>query len=65
MTDKEIKKQIVSSYKKRTGFVNCVGSIEKLVEDLFPEIKAHLIQKDKKVQRCKTCLPFKFRKKPV
>ena len=45
MNNKEIKEKIVSSFKKRTGFKNLLGSIEKVVEELFPDIEKILKSK--------------------
>ena len=39
MNNEEIKKKIVSSFKERTGFKNLLGSVEKVVEELFPDIE--------------------------
>jgi hypothetical protein len=39
MTDEDIKKEIVSSFKLRTGFKNLVGSVEKVLDELFPDIQ--------------------------
>ena len=39
MNNEEIKEKIVSSFKERTGFKNLLGSIEKVVEELFPDIE--------------------------
>jgi hypothetical protein len=39
MTEVEIKNKIISSFKKRTGNKNMIGSIEKVVDELFPDIE--------------------------
>ena len=38
-TEEEIKKEIVESFKQRTGFKNLLGSVEKVINELFPDIK--------------------------
>ena len=39
MNKEEIKKKIVKSFKERTGFKNLLGSVEKVVEELFIDIE--------------------------
>ena len=38
MNEKEIKKEIVKRFKKRTGWKNMIGSVEKVVDELFPDV---------------------------
>jgi len=39
MNNEELKNKIIESFKKRTGFKNLLGSVEKVVEELFPDIE--------------------------
>ena len=39
MNKEEIKNKIIISFKKRTGFKNLLGSVEKVVDELFPDIE--------------------------
>ena len=39
MTEEEIKIKIIKSFKKRTGFKNLLGSVEKVVGELFLDIE--------------------------
>lgn len=38
MTEIEFKNKIINSFKERTGNKNMIGSIEKVVDELFPDI---------------------------
>jgi len=46
MENKEIKREIVESFKKRTGFKNLLGSVEKVVEELFIDIEKVLVKNE-------------------
>ena len=32
------KESVIERYKNRTGFKNCIGSVEKVVDELWPDI---------------------------
>lgn len=51
MSKKEIKKEIVESFKKRTGFKNLIGSVEKIVDELFPDIEKILKMEKNEIKR--------------
>jgi hypothetical protein len=39
MENEDIKKEIIKSFKQRTGFKNFIGSVEKVIDELFPDIE--------------------------
>ena len=49
----ELKTSIITKFKARTRFKNLVGSVEKCLDEIWPEIKNTLAEKDKEIERLK------------
>lgn len=49
----EMKTVIVKAFIKRTGFVNVVGSVDKVLSELWPEIDGHLSSCQKELAEAK------------